>query len=219
MSKRVTLARIKFFCLIIFFIILLIISLFIKDEAHKLEKIKEISNSDFGGLIFIGVFTLLAFLPVPVAPTFFLGALVYTIGNAFIYTLAGLVVSSTLMFYLARWLGREFIEGTLEKRKKIKELEKALEKKPFFSIFLMRFFYIIPAEFVSIAAGFSRIKFKHYFWATFLANIPLIFFSCALIRSQIKHNVFGFWMAVIGLIVILLIPILVLGIRKIRKLK
>ena len=210
-QKKKVGSKVKFAFLILFFLSLIIFAVHLEravyGHSNESMNIKDFFNDKFGYIYFALIYTTISFLPVPVAPTFFLGALLFPISKAFFYTMLGMIVSTTLMFYLARFLGKDFVDEFLSKRKKAKDFERRIEKKAFLNIFLLRLFFIIPSEFISLGSGLLKIRFREYFLATLLANIPIVFLSSAMIRGLIRHNDVVFNLALGGLIIIGLVSL------------
>jgi len=200
-------ARIKFFALITAILIIAIISWYLNLDQFVISKLKSISSLNYAPFIFIMIYAAVTFIPLPFTPTSFLGATLFPVYQAFFYTLIGSMISCTIMFYFARWFGRDFADIILKRNKKVKHFEATLEKNAFFNIVLFRFFFIIPSEFVNVILGMSKVKFKNYFFATLLGNIPVLFFSSGIIRGHIKNDSFAFFGSMLGLVILLIIPL------------
>jgi len=207
-------ARIKFFSLLIAIFCGAIISWYLNLDQFVVLKLKSIYPLNYSPFIFILVYATITFIPLPFTPTSFLGATLFPVYRAFFYTLIGSMISCTLMFYFTRWFGKDFADIVLKRNKKIKQFRLALEKNAFFNIIMFRFFFIIPSEFVNVVIGMSKIRFRDYFFATLLGNIPVLFFSSGIIRGHIKGDSFAFLGSMMGLVTLLVIPLFFLPVTK-----
>jgi uncharacterized membrane protein YdjX (TVP38/TMEM64 family) len=201
-------ARLRFIFLVVVFVFLIVASLYFHSQGYRFKDIEKMSNIPGFPLIFILLYATVSFIPLPFAPTSFLGGLLFPFYQAVFYTLLGSLLFATLMFYFARILGRDYVQYLIDKNKKFKRIELRLEQHAFFEIFMLRLFFIIPSEFINAVAGLSNIEFKDYILATVIANTITLIFSVGLVRGQITGDMFSLVGSVIGLIVCLAIPII-----------
>lgn len=90
----------------------------------------------------------------------------------YIYTLIGILIGTSISFFLARKF-REPLVSKFAPLGKLHKLEGELsERKRFAAIFALRLFTVPVMDFSSYAAGLSRISFPKFFLATALASIP-----------------------------------------------
>jgi uncharacterized membrane protein YdjX (TVP38/TMEM64 family) len=150
----------------------------------------------------------------PFSPHAVIGALLFNWYSAFFYTFIGSTLFTSLMFFLTRTLAKDYILLLSKKYKNLKKYEIREEKNYFNDILMLRMFYLIPSEFVSIISGLSNVKFKKYFLATMLGNIPMIFFTTIFIRAQLAKNFGHLVFAIIGLVSLLIIPVIYFYKRK-----
>ena len=213
--KEKKLIKTRFFVLIILFVCFAITSIYLSYSGITIEQIKDyLLTSEYRGIFFILFYITTSFVPLPFAPTSFLGAFLFYFTRAFIYTLIGSLIFSTLMFYLARILGRDFVITRL-KKDKYPEIREQINKGRLKDLILIRFFFILPSEFVNLVYGLSEIKFWRYFLGTLIGNIPVIFFSIMLIRAKLAKDNFYFILSIVFLSLLIIIPIL--SMKKIRK--
>jgi len=78
---------------------------------------------------------------------------------------------ASLSFFLGRYLLREFSRDLLTG--KLGELDRKAERHGFPLVFYLRIFWF-PFIFLNYGAGATRIRFRDYFWGTFLGIIPSI---------------------------------------------
>lgn len=103
----------------------------------------------------------------------------------FTLSLSGSYIGSSLGFWLARFLGQEWVHAKLTKSDKLGHWANLSRKKTFYLIILARLTPIFPAAVINYAAGLSPMKFQLFFAATLLGKIPMIAWE-----SWIGHD---FW--------------------------
>ena len=105
-----------------------------------------------------------------------IGVLSLTAGLAFgpvvgfVAILAGAMIGSTATFFIARRLGRRFVERRL--RGRFRSLDEALGKRGFATCLFLRLVPLVPYELLNYAPGLSQVRFRDYGLATFLGLIP-----------------------------------------------
>lgn len=110
-----------------------------------------------------------------------IAALSLTAGLAFgalwgaLYLMVGAMIGTTATFLISRYFGRSLIEKML--KGKFKDLDEKLANNGFMAILFFRVIPLMPYEVLNYAGGLSRIKFKDYFFATFLGLIPGVIVS------------------------------------------
>jgi len=176
-------------------------------QGFDLESLENISQTKYGLWVFVFLYAATSFIPIPFAPTSFAVGFFFSLISAFICTLLGSMLFAVVMFYITRVLGKEYIDLWLNRHKKYYELDLKISKSGFIDIFLLRLFFIIPSQFVTILAGLSAIRFRDFFYATFLGNFLPLFFSISLIRAGIHQNIIGIIASLMGLFIVLIIPL------------
>jgi len=201
-------AKTRFYIFVCIFLLLFIFSIYLHSIGVGLDDIKKIPQNRFFPIIFIFVYATISFLPIPFTPTSFLGGIFFPFYQALIYTLLGSLLFATLLFYITRFLGKDYVQYWIHKNERFHNLESKLEKRAFFQVFMLRLFFVIPSEFINVVSGLSNIKYRDFILATFVANTITLIFSVGLVRGQIKHDYVSLVASVLGLIICLIIPIL-----------
>lgn len=200
-------AKIKFKLLMSIFVFLIVFSIYMHSQGFDLDYLKEVSESKYGFIIFILLYATTSFIPIPFTPTSFAVGLFFPIFSAFSCAVLGSMLFSTIMFYITRLLGKEYVDLWMKKHKKFYDMDLRIKKNGFFDIFLLRLFFVIPSEFINILAGLSEIRFRDFFYATFLGNLLPLFFSVSLMRAGMHKNFVGIAASLLGLFVVLVIPL------------
>jgi len=130
----------------------------------------------YGGLIFIPLYVILTFFI-----WFSKDILRFTSAILFGSVLSTVLIwiaetiNAAILFYLARFSGRGFVEGLFGK--KAAKTDSTLFGKNFFWLFLFRFTPLIPFRFLDLGAGLSGISFKRYLLAVALGSPVRIFWQ------------------------------------------
>lgn len=129
-----------------------------------------------GSLMFIGLFALGNLLYIP--GWIFLVGGVLAVGKYYAGPLAfaGGMASSVLSYLVVGFAGKDALRS-LEKHRIAKKFFDHLDERPILTIIVLRFIFQ-TAPFLNYALILSKVRFRHFFWGTFL-GLPLpIFFYC-----------------------------------------
>ncbi|MCM8771415.1 MAG: VTT domain-containing protein [Candidatus Omnitrophica bacterium] len=94
-----------------------------------------------------------------------------------------------ILFYLARSLGRNFVEQSLRKSARYSNLDEKLGGVSFFWLFLLRFVPLVPFRFLDLACGLTKISFRRYLAAAILGS-PVRIFWIQYVLSAVGKSVF-----------------------------
>lgn len=98
------------------------------------------------------------------------------------------IINAFVLFYLARILGRDFVEKKYGTRQK--NLDEKLENISFFWLFMFRIVPLVPFRFLDLACGLTKINFKKYLMAVIFGS-PLRIFWLQYILAGVGKSVFG----------------------------
>jgi uncharacterized membrane protein YdjX (TVP38/TMEM64 family) len=168
----------------------------------------------------LGLYALLAPLGAPVSPLMMAGGAIFGVLWGTLLNFAGTFVGGALSFYLARWLGRDFVAHLL--RERLRRVERLVARRGFWPLVRIRFLPI-PFPVVNYGAALAGVPAALFLLSTGLglipANIVFAYLSASLVdavegaRSGIIVRVV---LAVLGLIVLSFLPNVLIG-RKRRK--
>ncbi|MBI2761753.1 MAG: TVP38/TMEM64 family protein [Chloroflexi bacterium] len=131
--------------------------------------------SGFGALAPVVYIALLAstiiFSPLPSVPVDIAGGLAFGWAPATVYTVIGGMIGATVNFYLARWLGRGFVERKIG-RQAMTQIDTLAERTGFKFVFALRLLPLFNFDWVSYAAGLTLISFRTYAVASVLGMLP-----------------------------------------------
>lgn len=126
---------------------------------------------DFTIGIYLFIFVVKPFLViVPSNVVALLGSTIFNPLLAFILTMIGFFISSTIAFFLARLLGKKYVEKIVGK--KVIKLDENLRKNGFKIVLFLRLPPVIPYDPLSYACGLTNIRYKDFIIASLLGVVP-----------------------------------------------
>lgn len=129
------------------------------------------SFGKIAALVYIVAYVLntISVLP-PIAPLSLAAGLAFGSLRGAIYLMGAAMIGTSCTFMISRFFGRSLVEKLL--KGKFKDLDEKLGKHGFMTVLFFRVIPLVPYEVLNYAGGLSRIRFKDYFFATFLGLIP-----------------------------------------------
>lgn len=167
----------------------------------------------WAGIAYIGLFALLPAFFFPVAVLALAGGLVFGLWLGSLYTFIGAILNCTLMFFLARYAGRNQVEALI--RKKLspvwqKRLQDLNSGGGFLLLIILRLIPAVPYNLINYAFGLSAMRYPTYILASALGIIPGTFAFINIGDKALDVASPDFWIA-IGLLVLLLTVTSLLG--------
>lgn len=115
------------------------------------------------------------------------GAVVFGAYLSTLLVLIAEIINAFILFHLARYLGRNFVEHHL--KRKSQTLDERAGNLNFFWLFIMRFVPLIPYRFLDLGIGLTKIHFKRYLAVALLAS-PIRIFWVQYTLSVIGRAIF-----------------------------
>ncbi|MBD3259768.1 hypothetical protein GF371_04020 [Candidatus Woesearchaeota archaeon] len=168
-------------------------------------------------LAFIGLYVMGICLFIPSVIFTGLGGYLFGTFKGTLLNLGGLVIGSSVSFFIGRHLGREFASPLIEKW--LHKYDKLLEKHGFTTIFYLRLFNF-PIIGLNYCAGLTRLKFKDFLLGTAIGIIPgtfvFTFFISQISQIRSVQDIFRgkVLLSVILLILCFLIPFFIKKMKK-----
>jgi len=211
-KRKISFARIKFGILVGLIVIFIIAYLTIAIKGYGFfDGIKEfvLLNPKLSPVIFTGLYFVGAFFPLPLLTIF--GATIFGFWEVFVCAMIGNIANATIIFYLSRWLGRDFIKGFEHKHKLAKKLEMTFDKHPVRDMVLLRFFYPLPVEVGNLMGGLSGIKYRDYLLGIVIGMTPVITASILMVKGEMVGSNLMITIATIIFILLLAVPVIYLS--------
>ena len=168
----------------------------------------------------LGLYALLAPLGAPVSPLMMAGGAVYGVIWGALLNFFGTFIGGALSFYLARWLGRDFVVHLL--RERLRRVERLVARRGFWPMVRIRFLPI-PFPVVNYGAALAGVPAALFLVSTALglipANIVFAYLSAALfdaVEGARTWIILRVVLAVLGLIALSFLPNVLVG-RQRRK--
>ncbi|MBB6671769.1 TVP38/TMEM64 family protein [Cohnella nanjingensis] len=136
--------------------------------------------------IYIGLFLVRPFTLFPASILTLAGGLAFGTWLGMLYTVLGELPGAVLAFLLARRVGLGFFRGRDDPR--LHKLERAMQRRGFPMVLLLRLAPFVPFDLVSYAAGAARIPMRAYLPATLIGALPGTFAYCFLGASLTRGS-------------------------------
>ena len=204
-----------FILLILFFILVLYYSNILNYASPS--KIQEEIN-DFGILvpiIFIIFYSIATAALLPSTLLIITGGALFGTFEGMAYVLIGSVLGALLSFYIAKYLGKSFVDRVLYKNFEILRVYNELLKKGgILATFILR---LAPFHYsgISYALGLTDIKLSHYFIGTLLGILPSIIILTYFGDSLARFDWIGIIISIIFIALLALVyPIYIKKVRR-----
>lgn len=128
-------------------------------------------------LLFVFLYALLAILLLPTLPLNLAAGMLWGWFFGAIFTLIGVVIGASLAFFVARYLGRDFVEKRLQGRH-WQPLWRTIDANGWKAVAFARINPVFPSGPLNYFFGLTSIAFWPYFFSTLLFLLPpSLFFS------------------------------------------
>lgn len=196
---------------LIFILAVAALAFIYKDQLKLIYKSPETVKSYVAGfgvftsIIFILSYVVQAFVPfIPSSILTMFGGYIFGVVLGTVFSLIGVTTGSIIVFIIARKLGRPFFRKIISK-KELEHFDVFFKNRGDISILLARSIpMLFPLDVVSIAAGLTQIKFKHYVIFSILGFIPNLFIL-ALFGERLSQGINPATIAVLVLIVLVIL--------------
>ena len=167
----------------------------------------------WAAIAYIGLFTLLPAFFFPVAVLALAGGLLFGLWWGSVYTFIGALLNCTLMFLLARYAGRERVEGLI--RKKLSDqwqqrLRSLNSGGGFMLLVILRLIPAVPYNLINYAFGLTAMPWRTYIIGSAIGIIPGTLAFINIGDKALDVTSADFWIA-IGLLLLLLVVTGALG--------
>ncbi|MDO8426691.1 MAG: TVP38/TMEM64 family protein [Deltaproteobacteria bacterium] len=164
----------------------------------------------WGPLVYILIYAIAASLMVPGLPVTVAGGILFGPVRGSIYVLTGATLGASLAFFIARRMGREWVESAL-KGGRLGELDEKVREQGWKIVAITRLIPLFPYNFLNYAYGLTSIRFSQYLLATFVFMIPgvvaYVVFSSSILDLFKGRASKEFIIGVILVIIVSLLPL------------
>jgi uncharacterized membrane protein YdjX (TVP38/TMEM64 family) len=164
-------------------------------------------------IVYVVIYTISS--PIPFLATVISAAagLLFGLVPGMLLAMFSAVVSSIIPFYLARSLGREWVEGRLKSDQLKATYQKSEGQGGFLFVLLMRLIPVLPWEVQNYVAGLTKVKIPVFLLGTLIGIIPGSFALVFLGDSISDPSSWQFFAAIGINIIFFLIPVIYLFIK------
>lgn len=181
-------SKTKFLVLIISLSLIWYLGRFFQIDTEALGKSLNRFPALYSGIIYVVLYCVVTFFLFFSKDIFWItGALAYGPYLSTLLVYIAELINAFILFHLARYLGRNFVEHYVQK--KSKGLDDRLANINFFWLFILRLVPLIPYRFLDLGVGLTRIHFRRYLMAVLLAT-PIRVFWVQYILAAVGKNIF-----------------------------
>lgn len=177
-----------YMCIAILIIVLLILTFRFKGHysvrvSHKINGLRILhirpkdikryilSYGEFAALVFVIIYSLKPILfVVPASLLSIMAGGIFGPWKAFFLSMISCFFSATVAFFLAKKLGRPFVDKIL--KGKVMKLDNGIEKHGFMIMLLMRLSFVFAYDPLSYAAGLTSMKYRDFILGTIIGIVP-----------------------------------------------
>jgi uncharacterized membrane protein YdjX (TVP38/TMEM64 family) len=158
--------------LLVFGVIYLVLKIFLIPLINSPEFIAYIKMIGLWGYLIIIFYVVLShvFAPISGTPAIAFGVMIYGINVGMTLVYLASVISCVINFYISRRFGRDIIKNFVGSRA-IKEIDRFAAVEGTNVLWICRLIGFSFFDFISYAAGLTKIKFKEYFYITAVGNL------------------------------------------------
>ncbi|MEE9615198.1 MAG: TVP38/TMEM64 family protein [Thermodesulfobacteriota bacterium] len=166
----------------------------------------------WGPVVYVAFYCVAPALMMPGLPLTVLGGVLFGPVWGVVYVTIGANIGATVAFLISRYMGREWVEGRMEKSSRWQELDRDVEKKGWKIVAFTRLIPLFPFNFLNYAFGLTSIRLSHYVLASLVFMLPgitaYVVFSSSfldLLKGKVSKE---FLIGVTLVVIVSLIPIL-----------
>ena len=166
MKSRTTIIAIGLFCIIATVIGIVLLSGI--DRSQLQGWLQQMGM--WAPVLYILVYSIATICILPSTPLNLTGGAIFGSVWGTVWTSIAAILAAVLSFIFSRTIGRKLVEQRLAG--KWESIDREMQQDGFFYMFAIRLLPLIPYGIVNFAAGLTGIKFRDYFWGTFLGTVP-----------------------------------------------
>ncbi|HON37625.1 MAG TPA: VTT domain-containing protein [Deltaproteobacteria bacterium] len=155
------------------------------------EWIGSLSNNRLMPLIVVALYVLGGLVVFPVTVMVAITAVLFPPLIALALSVAGAMMSASVVYWIGRIVGRDFVRRVAGKR--INQLSRRLARQGLLAMTIIRFIPVAPFSVVNLVAGASHIRFRDYFIGTLIGMTPgfiaITLFTESLISFLFQPNI------------------------------
>lgn len=180
----------------------------------SIEQIKNwvLINNKWAAIIYILTFIILPIFFFPVSVIVVAGGSLFGLTKGSIYTFMAVIVNTTIMYFLGRFLFKDFVNSFVDKHvsEKIKNaLFSKNQKVLSLVLFIIRLSPIFSYNLVNYISGITEIKFTPYILTTLLGVLPGIIVFINIGENVLKIGSKEFFISISFLLLLVIISAII----------
>lgn len=161
----------------------------------------------WGPIAYIAIFAAsMLFAPIPTAPAPVIASAVFGGAFGYLYTMIAVALGSAICFWAARLLGRPALRR-LVSQEALSKIDQLGQRLGIRLLIVLRLFPIAGVDYVSYAAGLTRMPFGSYLVISVLASAPILGLAALLGESLYENNWIMGAAALAALAVVFILPL------------
>lgn len=198
----------------IFLIIIIGLVSYFLVRNISIEQIKNwvLINNKWAAIIYILTFIILPIFFFPVSVIVVAGGSLFGLTKGSIYTFMAVIVNTTIMYFLGRFLFKDFVNSFVDKHvsEKIKNaLFSKNQKVLSLVLFIIRLSPIFSYNLVNYISGITEIKFTPYILTTLLGVLPGIIVFINIGENVLKIGSKEFFISISFLLLLVIISAII----------
>jgi len=129
----------------------------------------------FSIVIYIAIIAFAAATTLPINVTLIVGIFLFSFSEALLYAFLGVYLGSLVIYIISIYAGRGILKDYAKSRSKMKALDDLLHENKMSIVMLFNFVYFFPSNLAHIVAGYTKLDFWRFSFATITGNFPNIF--------------------------------------------
>ena len=140
------------------------------DVALLSERLHSLSGYPLMPVIIVALYVIGGLVVFPVTAMVAITAVLFPPWTAFALSVIGGMMSASVVYWIGRALGRDFVRKLAGRR--INQLSRGLARQGLLTVTIIRFIPVAPFSIVNLVAGASHIGFRDYFIGTLIGMTP-----------------------------------------------
>lgn len=161
------------FLLFILIVMVVTTAFFDLDEIFRSAEQGFKSLGSAGPVVFAMAYGVLGILLAPTGILAIIAGAIFGMQTGAFVVLSGALLAATTGFLCGRFLARQWLDKQLAKNPRAHDIKRAVEKKGFWIVVLVRLSPAVPFNFTSYVLGASRIQWSTFMGATGLGMLPI----------------------------------------------
>lgn len=161
------------FALFLFVLLVCFGAVLIVGDAFDIKALFErVAESEHAPLAFLGLYVLTCLFLLPGGVLTVGAGLLFGIKEGIFLVSTGATIGASLAFFVSRYLARDWVASKIAANERLVDFDKRVAEGGWKFVLIARLTPIVPFRFSNYFFGTTGIRFREYFFATWLGTIP-----------------------------------------------